>query len=799
MSKPMFTTLASVVALAACVQAAEAQSAQPGAGEQATLPPVIVKQKKDAEAAPAARRSKPQSSAPSDDGDAPPQKPKKTTDAPPPWTAPSTSAAVAAGDGKPQTQAGAGATGLAVPEASTTLTGARITDLLATTSNTAELLRQAPGVSIYQAGGVSGLPAINGLADDRVKILLSGMAVTSACANHMNPPLSYTDPANVGAIEVVGGVTPVSKGGDSIAGTIIVEPAAPRFAAPGEGTRLSGSASAFYRSNGQGIVTSATGEAATENFSMSYTGAWTRADQYKDGNGHTVTSTEYEAANHAVRLAMRDGGNLFIVQGGVQYMPYQGFVNQRMDLTDNHAQYINTRWVGRYGWGVIDARAFAQHTSHEMNFLADKKYNTTPPRNMPMLTEGHDIGYSIKADIPVSASDLIRVGNELHRQTLDDWWPATMMMVGMMGPNTYVTINDGERTRLGTFLEWERKWTRAWTTLLGVRNDVVWMDTGDVQGYNTATMGMAAVYKADADWFNARDHARTDVNFDATALVRFAPDLNSTYEAGYARKTRSPNFYERYAWSGHYAPAITPQMAMNMIGWFGDGNGYTGNLDLKPEVAHTISLTTGWHDGARKDWGLKITPYFTYVKDFIGVRKIGNSVGAAHVGFVDLQFVNHDAALYGANVEGTMPLHSSPAFGRFALTGVAGYVHGENADTHVSLYHMMPLHGTVALTHQLGGWTSAVEVKMVAGKRNVDTVRNELETGAYALVNLRTSYEAGSFRFDLGVENVLDSYYEDPLGGHYLEPTMRPGAARVDKGNVPGQGRSFNAGVTVRF
>ena len=28
-------------------------------------------------------------------------------------------------------------------------------------------------------------------------------------------------------------------------------------------------------------------------------------------------------------------------------------------------------------------------------------------------------------------------------------------------------------------------------------------------------------------------------------------------------------------------------MAMNMINMVGDGNGYVGNVDLKPEVAHT--------------------------------------------------------------------------------------------------------------------------------------------------------------------------------------------------------------------
>ena len=110
------------------------------------------------------------------------------------------------------------------------------------------------------------------------------------------------------------------------------------------------------------------------------------------------------------------------------------------------------------------------------------------------------------------------------------------------------------------------------------------------------------------------NRARTDVNFDATALARYEPDLWSTFEGGYAMKTRSPTLYERYAWSNN-------TMAMSMNGWFGDGNGYVGNPDLKPETANTLSYTAGWHDSARKDWELKITPYYTYVEDYIDVNR----------------------------------------------------------------------------------------------------------------------------------------------------------------------------------
>lgn len=38
------------------------------------------------------------------------------------------------------------------------------------TSDAASLLRDVPGVSLYGAGGVSSLPSIRGLDDDRIRI-----------------------------------------------------------------------------------------------------------------------------------------------------------------------------------------------------------------------------------------------------------------------------------------------------------------------------------------------------------------------------------------------------------------------------------------------------------------------------------------------------------------------------------------------------------------------------------------------------------------------------------------------------
>jgi iron complex outermembrane recepter protein len=762
MFRSTYTSLACAgAAILVAISSNAAVLAQDNGNADEVLPPVVVQQDATQEPAPKPKKAKKSASSPAAIAKEQP----------------------AASEPEPLSAQGAGAKGLAVPLTTTRLKREAIQSRLPATADTAQLFQSVPGVNVYAGGGVSALPVINGLNDDRVKVLVDGMSITSACGNHMNPPLSYIAPSQVASAEVVAGVTPVSKGGDSLGGTVIVDSIAPQFAGPSEGVVTSGSISAFYRSNGDGVGISSNATAATETMSISYTGSWSKADNYARGDdGADVLSTLYQATNHSLTLSAREGRDLYVVQGSYEAIPYQGYVNQRMDMVDNLGWLLNARALTHYDWGLLDARAFYHQTDHKMDILEDKQ-----PGEMPMYTEGMDAGYSVTAEIELTSRDVLRVGNELHHETLDDWWPP-VAGVGMMSPDTYVNINDGRRTRLGTFLEWERQWDRAWSTLVGARNDMVWMDAGDVQGYN------AMMYGADAAEFNAREHARTDANFDATALVRYEPTAAETYELGYARKTRSPNLYERYTWG------YTTAMAPNMINWFGDANGYVGNLDLEPEVGHTVSVTAGWRDASTSGWSFKVTPYYTYVEDYIDADFLSaqNNMMGMPTGFVTLRFANHDARLYGVNVSGSLALWESTQVGRFDLDGVLGYVDGKNLDTGDNLYHIMPINAQVTLRHRLGAWSNSVEVIAVARKSQVNDLRNEPVTPGYALVNVRTSYEWENIRVDLGVANLLDQLYYAPLGG--ADWTGYKAAGQTgDIDPVAGQGRSINAGVTVRF
>jgi iron complex outermembrane receptor protein len=671
------------------------------------------------------------------------------------------------------------------------------------TSDTASLLRDVPGVSLYGAGGVSSLPAIHGLADDRLRIKVDGMDLIAACPNHMNSPLSYIDPGAVSAVKVYAGAGPVSVGGDSIGGSIVVESAAPEFARPGQGKLLKGEAGTFYRSNGNAVGANLGVTLASEQFSFGYSGSVAQSDNYTAGDdfktytgtgrpGHTlaldeVGSTAYEAINQAVTLAWKGDADQIEFRYGRQHIPYENYPNQRMDMTDNTSDQFSLAYTGNQDWGKLKARAYYEHTQHEMDFGDDKQLVYGTATGMPMNTDGKNRGLAIGADIWLTPGDNLRLGGEYQAYRLDDWWPPSG--TGMMAPGTFWNINDGQRDRYALFGEWEKKINPRWMSLLGLRYEMVRMDAGDVTGY-AATNMMSSNQLKDSTNFNAQDHSKTDHNWDLTAIARYTPDTTQAYEIGLAQKTRSPNLYERYTWS-------TWSMAAIMNNYVGDGNGYVGDINLKPEVAHTVSFAADWHDAGKKAWDLRMAPYYSQVRDYIDAQCLAACTDNK---FNVLEYVNQSARLYGVDISGRFLAASTPSYGDFSVSGLLNYVRGENRDTGDDLYNIMPLNAKLALTQKLGRWSNTLEAQFVAEKNDVSDVRNEIKTDGYSLFNLRSSYEWKQVRLDVGVENLFDKFYSLPLGGAYVGQGMTMSINGVPWGiAVPGTGRSIHAGMTVKF
>jgi iron complex outermembrane receptor protein len=376
----------------------------------------------------------------------------------------------------------------------------------------------------------------------------------------------------------------------------------------------------------------------------------------------------------------------------------------------------------------------------------------------------------------------------------------------MMAPYAFLNINNGERDRTALFGEWEKHIAPQWLTTLGLRFERVNTSADKVHGYEqatfptTPTMDMMNQGK-DASNFNNADRNKTDNNLDLTALAKYTANPNYDIDFGFAHKTRSPNLYERYTWSTAAMMAI-----MNNV--VGDGNGYVGDVNLKPEKANTLSATFDWH-GADNSWGFKTTPFYTQVTDYIDAIRQPSSVGSMMApsdnnatrttGFVRLQYANQSARLYGFDVSGHMPLVTN-SFGAFGLKGLLNYTKGTNQDTGDDLYNVMPLNAKLAITQQLGGWDNSLEWVLVKDKGDVSGVRNEIKTPGYSLVNVRSSYSFKQLRVDFGVENLFNKFYDLPTGGAYTGQGATMGINSIPYGiAVPGMGRSIYVGANVKF
>ncbi len=670
------------------------------------------------------------------------------------------------------------------------ITSHEISTKQAQVSDTAKLLEDTAGVSLQTGGGVSSLPIINGLNDNRIKVDVNGITINSACPNHMNPPLSYIDRSNIGSIVILKGVSPVSMGGDSIGGTISVQSPDPEFAEHGKIPLLSGKASSFYRSNGDAFGGSLSTGIANEHARLDYTGSYTQSGDYNDGEGQAVKSTSYKNENHAVALSFKFDKHLFEIKGGLQHIPFQGFPTARMDLTNNDSIFGSAHYNGAFDWGTLDGKVYLENTSHTMDFGADRR--AIEP--MPMETRSRNYGYKIKVDIPYREKDIFRLGNEYLSSYIDDYWPPTSDMPSMMGPNTFLNLNGATRDRIGLFAEWERTWAEKWKSMAGIRYDHTMTDTGNVIGYNNV-VPRRYVQVPDfiqATEFNKKMHERNYSLFDVTTSMQFTPNQWSQYDFGYARKNRAPSLHELYIWS-------TSPMPMTMNGWFGDGNGYVGDMNLQPETAHNVSFTANFYDPKSDAWNIKITPFFSYVENFIDVDRCVTCKQPGN-GFYYLRFANHDARLWGFDVTASADLLKGKSFGKIYTHTIMSYVRGERMDSG-NLYHMMPFNIKLSLNHEYKGWKSAFEMQYVDAKDDVQAIRNELRTPSYFLLNAKTGYQWDYVSIDVGLDNILDNQYYYPVSGVYIgdQSAMTLSSSRPNTKNLPGLGRSVYVGMTVSY
>ena len=673
-------------------------------------------------------------------------------------------------------------------------------------NDTGKLIDNFLGGNSIHNGGFSSLPMIQGLSDDRIKIKIDGMDLIASCANHMNAPLSYSDPVNIKNISVLAGLSAVDQGGDNIGGVIKIDTVKPIFSVD-ENQIFSGQFGTKYKSNNKTISANISLNTADQDTALSYFGSYVKAENYYAGgtfkdaglaasdrgwlDSDEVGSTAYKNQNHQVSFSKVIDNEIYQVIAAYHDSPYENFDNQRMDSVGNKNYQLNLSQKGEYEWGKLTSRIYVDDTNHKHNFGPDKQYTynnmSGQSYGMPMEADGITAGLAVDTEIFLNDQDTLKVGSEIQYYQLDDTW-ASNSGEGMMTGNAFLNINNGKRNRFDIYGQLDSLWTENWITSLGARLGIVQTDSDDVHGYNQ-TNNMGSNQLADSDTFNASKRKKTDENIDISLLTRYNMEEDSSIELGYSMKTRSPNLYQRYTWS-------TWAMAANMNNLYGDGNGYVGNIDLEPETAHKIGLVLN-HQDDNKNWRIKINPYYTYISDYIDANVIANRGD----GYRNLKFDNQTATIYGLDVGADMHLFQTLNFGNFNLLSKFNYQKGRNTDADTDLYNMMPPNLTLAINQNVGSWNNSLSMLLVDKKDNANSTRQERETAGFTKFDFVTSYQWESVSIIGEVENILDKSYADPLGGEYLGQgaTMSTGITRANGTQVYAMGRSFNVALSYSF
>ncbi|MCK8121276.1 TonB-dependent receptor [Pseudoalteromonas sp. 2CM32C] len=656
----------------------------------------------------------------------------------------------------------------------------------------AESLLNDLGVDFSAAGGVSNLPILNGLMGDRVKVLVDGADVTAACANHMNPPLSYVSANQITAYHVIAGISAVSAGGDNIAGVISVNTISPQYSESSGLGWHSGYVSAQYNSVNNARKVGVGARIASNTLSFNYQGAFSDAKSYDDGNGDLVLDTLYRVQNHMLSAAIRDEKQQFVIKLTHQKIPYQGFANQYMDMTDNTSYGATAQYKRVLENSELEAQLNWHDVKHEMGFFSPEKTGM-----MPMNTDARDVSSQIKWRLNLDSNSSLLLGQAFYDYRIDDWWSAVEGSA-MMGPNDYININNGQRKRIAAFAEFESQInTQLWLNS-GIRVEHVNTRADDVQPYNEgmAMMTMSAMpmqpsNASAAAAFNSKEHDKSDTVVDISVLLNYQLTHTDELQLGLARKNRAPNLYERYSWG-------VSNMATTMIGWYGDGNGYIGNQNLEVETAHTIS-STYIKSAQNDDWQVSANIWYTNTSDYIDADLVRsfNRFGLENTARNILKFTNTDAVLYGVKLDLAANIHQSKALGNWQLNANITNTRAKRDDTNQPLYQIKPLHTKLAINHQLGRFENTLSWQWNDAKTRVDNNRLENQTDSYNIVNLGSKASWGDLTLSAQVSNLFDEYYQLPLGGVSIAQLKKGESTGFEQ--LAGQGRSFNIGMSVAF
>ena len=597
----------------------------------------------------------------------------------------------------------------------------------------ADWLKTVPGANINKNGPITGIAQYRGMFGERVAKNIGGQHIVSAGPNAMDAPLTYINPIMVKSVAVYRGIAPVSAGIDTLGGAIKVNL---KQAEVDTGATLGGDLALSYND-----INDASTFAGDLNISNENTGVLLyltdqQGDDYQDGDGNTISSTQYNKQQYGADLRhQQDGWEIGLTwhhaetdDSGTPALPMDiDYIESDRYSLDGKLSLNDWQlsWQLGYQDAILGMDNFSQRVSMNTSMY---RYNTTDAktRNYKFLLSQGDWLFGLEGYDSDHNADISNPENAMF---------------------SIANFNQVKNQRNSAFVEWTPS-SGKFSHTLGLRLKDNRADAAEV---SSSMAMMNPNIKALRDEFNDAARDVSDTTFDLALNSEYQWSNALALNYAMAIKQRAPSYQERYLW-----------MPMQATGGLADGKTYVGNINLDVETAYQINAGLSYQQD-----DFAIAPQFFYQKvdDYIQgtpstdmrVKMVASMMGDDS----PLTFDNIDATLYGVDMNWHYRLNE-----HFKLSGIVSYVKGERDDINDDLYRISPLNTRINLLYHYKNWQSNLAIHAYASQDDVSALNNEQASAGYAVVDWQVDYFVSSgLVVRLGANNLLDKQYSDHLGG----------------------------------
>jgi iron complex outermembrane recepter protein len=652
-----------------------------------------------------------------------------------------------------------------------------ITDELVVAPDVAQLLKKAPGANVNSNGPITGIPQYRGMYGSRIATSLDGTQLAPSGPNWMDPPLSYARNGQLESLEVYRGIVPVSVAQESIGGAIDARTRRGEFTRSRE-FQVSGRLLGSVQSVNGGQQANGSVYAANNTHKLMLAGVIESGDDTEFPGGDILPS-EYERQRYDAGYGLKLGEHSLAFNYGYNDTGESGTAALPMDIDYFEGDLYDFSYrFDRDGELEVIASVFASDLEHGMTNYHLRTAPADQSRWRRNLAESDNLGFRLHSTL---------YDRDGHWTFGFDGFDSTHDS-NIDNPNSdrffVINFNEAERSVLGVFVERKHDFNSNWQGEFGLRYNQVKMDADEVNGSPAMMMPPAGKLR---DAFNQADREKTDHNIDLVAKAWYKASPTTSWYAGIAQKHRSPSYQERYLW-----------LPLEATAGLADGNTYTGNIELDPEVARQLEFGVDFSNNS-----LSFAPriFYSDVQDYIQgtpsevapavmmVRMMNTMNGTNNPD--PLHFNNVDAKLYGFDMDWSWTLSE-----HWTASGIVNYVRGKRKDIGDELYRIAPANTSLRLEYAESNWSAGVEGIFYSAQNQVSETNREQETSGYGLMNISGMWQATPrLQLAAGVDNVLDKEFRDHLAGY--NRAMNPDIGMRER--LPGAGINLFARVSYTF